>query len=245
MNELAFTPFTRVAAGPDAHLVWLLGCAPSTKELALTLNDLAALGWTDELDAAMTIHRERGFEPARVVAEHRGGYYVRGERGDTLASVRGRLRDDEITGGMPAVGDWVAICDAPGGRSAIEAILPRRTPISRKTPWLKSEEHTLVANVDTVFLVAGLDGDFNVRRLERYLVTAWESGASPVVVLTKLDVCADDAADRRRRRRPRSACRCSRCRACRARASTPCGRTSSPRARWRCSARPASASRRS
>jgi ribosome biogenesis GTPase / thiamine phosphate phosphatase len=139
----------------------------------------------------MTIYRERGFEPARVVAEHRGGYYVRGERGDVLSSVRGRLRDHEITGGMPAVGDWVAMCDAPGGRGAIEAILPRRTKISRKTPWLKAEEHTLVANVDTVFLVAGLDGDFNARRLERYLVTAWDSGADPVVVLTKLDLCDD------------------------------------------------------
>jgi ribosome biogenesis GTPase / thiamine phosphate phosphatase len=157
----------------------------------LTANALAALGWTDELEAAMTIHRERGFEPGRIVAEHRGGYYVRGERGDVLSSVRGRLRDHEITGGMPAVGDWVAMCDAPGGRGAIEAILPRRTKISRKTPWLKAEEHTLVANVDTVFLVAGLDGDFNARRLERYLVTAWDSGADPVVVLTKLDLCDD------------------------------------------------------
>ena len=155
----------------------------------MTAITLAALGWTDELEAAMTIHRERGFEPARIVAEHRGGYYVRCERGDLLASVRGRLRDDEITGGMPAVGDWVAICDAPGGRAAIETILPRRTKISRKTPWLKAEEHTLVANVDTVFLVASLDGDFNARRLERYLVTAWDSGANPVVVLTKLDIC--------------------------------------------------------
>ena len=154
-------------------------------------NDLAALGWTDELEAAMTTHSERGFEPARVVAEHRGGYAVRGERDDRLASVRGKLRDLEIEGGMPAVGDWVAVCDAPGGRAAIEAVLPRRTKISRKTPWLKAEEHTLVANVDTVFLVAGLDGDFNVRRLERYLVTAWESGADPVVVLTKLDLCDD------------------------------------------------------
>ena len=158
----------------------------------MTANTLAALGWTDELDAAMTTHAERGFEPARVVAEHRGGYYVRGERDDRLASARGRLRDHEITGGMPAVGDWVAVCDAPGGRAAIEAVLPRRTKISRKTPWLKAEEHTLVANVDTVFLVAGLDGDFNARRLERYLVTAWDSGADPVVVLTKLDVCEDD-----------------------------------------------------
>ena len=157
----------------------------------MTANTLAALGWTDELDAAMTTHAERGFEPARVVAEHRGGYYVRGERDDRLASARGRLRDHEITGGMPAVGDWVAVCDAPGGRAAIEAVLPRRTKISRKTPWLKAEEHTLVANVDTVFLVAGLDGDFNARRLERYLVTAWDSGADPVVVLTKLDVCED------------------------------------------------------
>ena len=152
---------------------------------------LAALGWTDELEAAFTTYSERGFEPARVVAEHRGGYYVRGERGDRLAHARGRLRDDEIMGGMPAVGDWVAVCDAPGDRAAIEALLPRRTKVSRKTPWLKSEEHILVANVDTVFLVAGLDQDFNPRRLERYLIAAWDSGADPVVVLTKLDVCDD------------------------------------------------------
>ena len=152
---------------------------------------LAALGWTDELEAAFTTYSERGFEPARVVAEHRGGYYVRSERGDRLAQARGRLRDDEVWGGMPAVGDWVVVCDAPGERFAIEALLPRRTKVSRKTPWLKSEEHILVANVDTVFLVAGLDRDFNPRRLERYLIAAWDSGADPVIVLTKLDVCDD------------------------------------------------------
>ena len=152
---------------------------------------LAALGWTDELEAAFTAHAERGFEPARVVAEHRGGYYVRSERGDRLAHARGRLRDEEIHGGMPAVGDWVAVVDATGDRFAIEALLPRRTKVSRKTPWLKAEEHVLVANVDTVLLVTGLDGDFNPRRLERYLVAAWDSGADPVVVLTKLDVCDD------------------------------------------------------
>jgi ribosome biogenesis GTPase len=152
---------------------------------------LAALGWTDELEAAFITYSERGFEPARVVAEHRGGYYVRGERGDRLAHARGRLRDHEIMGGMPAVGDWVAVCDAPGDRGAIEALLPRRTRVSRKTPWLKAEEHILAANVDTVFLVAGLDQDFNPRRLERYLTAAWDSGADPVIVLTKLDVCDD------------------------------------------------------
>ena len=153
---------------------------------------LAALGWTDELEAAFTPHRERGFRPARVVAEHRGGYYVRSELGDRLAHARGRLRDDEIWGGMPAVGDWVVVCDAPGERDAIEALLPRRTKVSRKTPWLKAEEHILVANVDTVLLVTGLDADFNARRLERYLTAAWDSGADPVIVLTKLDVLDDD-----------------------------------------------------
>jgi ribosome biogenesis GTPase / thiamine phosphate phosphatase len=154
---------------------------------------LAALGWTDELEAAFTTYGERGFMPARVVAEHRGGYYVRSELGDRLAHARGRMRDDEIVGGMPAVGDWVVVVDAPGERFAIEALLPRRTKVSRKTPWLKAEEHILVANVDMVFLVSGLDADFNPRRLERYLIAAWDSGADPVIVLTKLDVLDDPA----------------------------------------------------
>jgi ribosome biogenesis GTPase len=152
---------------------------------------LAVLGWTDELEAAFTAHSERGFEPARVVAEHRGGFLVRGERDERLAHVRGKLRDLELWGSMPAVGDWVAVCDAPGETAAIEAVLPRSSKVSRKTPWLKAEEHVLVANVDTVLIVSGLDGDFNPRRLERYLTAAWDSGADPVLVLTKLDVCDD------------------------------------------------------
>lgn len=153
--------------------------------------ELVQLGWSDQLEAAFTPYAGRGFLPARVVAEHRGGYYVRSRLGDRLAHARGRLRDDEIVGGMPAVGDWVAVCDAPGERFAIEAVLPRRTRVSRKTPWLKAEEHILVANVDLVLIVSGLDADFNQRRLERYLVAAWDSGADPVIVLTKLDVLDD------------------------------------------------------
>ena len=139
---------------------------------------MAELGWTDELEAAFTTYSADGFEPARVVAEHRGGFAVRTERDDRLAHVRGKLREDELFGGMPTVGDWVVVVDA-GERYAIEAVLPRRTKVSRKTPWLKSDEHVLVANVDTIFIVTGLDGDFNVRRLERYLATAWDSGAAP------------------------------------------------------------------
>ncbi len=157
----------------------------------MSRDHLAKLGWTDELEAAFIQHQERGFEPARVVAEHRGGYLVRTERDERLAHPRGKLRDHEIFAGMPAVGDWVAVCDASGERYAIESVLPRRTKISRKTPWLKVEEHVLAANVDTVFLVSGLDGDFNPRRIERYLTAAWDSGASPVLILTKLDLLDD------------------------------------------------------
>jgi ribosome biogenesis GTPase len=159
----------------------------------LSVRPLAALGWTDELEAAFIPYVARGFEPARVLAEHRGGYLVRGERDERLAHPRGKLRDDEINAGMPAVGDWVAVCDATGDRYAIEAVLPRRTKISRKTPWLRVEEHVLASNIDTVFLVTGLDGDFNPRRLERYLTAAWDSGADPVLILTKLDLLDDEA----------------------------------------------------
>jgi ribosome biogenesis GTPase / thiamine phosphate phosphatase len=157
----------------------------------LSDDTLSALGWTDQLEAAYTSYADRGFVPGRIVAEHRGGYYVRTRDGDRLAHARGRLRDDEVWGGMPAVGDWVVVCEAIGDRYAIEAVLPRRTKVSRKTPWLKAEEHVLVANVDTVVIVSGLDADHNPRRLERYLVAAWDSGADPVVVLTKLDACDD------------------------------------------------------
>ena len=92
---------------------------------------------------------------------------------------------------MPAVGDWVAVVDAAGDHhAAIEALLPRRTKVSRKTPWLKAEEHPRREHRHGLPR-RGLDADFNPRRLERYLTAAWDSGADPVIVLTKLDVCDD------------------------------------------------------
>ena len=108
----------------------------TSKENALQRMTLAELGWTDELETAFTTYSADGFEPARVVAEHRGGFAVRTERDDRLAHVRGKLREEELFGGMPTVGDWVVVVDA-GERYAIEAVLPRRTKVSRKTPWLK------------------------------------------------------------------------------------------------------------
>ncbi|MFN6566221.1 ribosome small subunit-dependent GTPase A [Dendronalium sp. ChiSLP03b] len=91
---------------------------------------------------------------------------------------------------FPAVGDWVVIrIRESEGRATIHEILPRKSKFSRKTVGSKTEEQIVAANVDTVFLVSGLDGDFNLRRIERYLILAWESGANPVIVLNKADLC--------------------------------------------------------
>lgn len=148
---------------------------------------LAALGWTAELDEAFETYAADGLTPGRVAAEHRAGYLVRTADADVLARARGKLHDESAVGGLlPAVGDWVVLAG-----TAIEAVLPRRTAISRKQAWHSAEEQVLAANVDVVFVAMGLDHDFNARRLERYLATAWNSGAAPVLVLTKLDLCAD------------------------------------------------------
>jgi ribosome biogenesis GTPase len=128
--------------------------------------------------------------PARVAAQHRGEYDVLTERGEQRAHVAGRLRHESSSGAdLPAVGDWVALRD-----ETIHAVLPRRSAFQRKVAFHATEAQVLAANIDTVFVVTGLDGDFSARRLERYLTLAWESGATPAVVLTKADLCDDPLA---------------------------------------------------
>jgi ribosome biogenesis GTPase len=128
--------------------------------------------------------------------QHRGAYDVLTELGELRVDVAGRLYDGSTPADLPAVGDWVAIAarqDEQGG--TIQAVLPRRTKFSRKTAWQAAEEQVLAANVDVVLIVTSLNEDLNLRRLERYLTLAWESGARPVFVLTKADLAADvDAA---------------------------------------------------
>jgi ribosome biogenesis GTPase len=107
--------------------------------------------------------------------------------------VAGRLRHAaEQRADFPAVGDWVAVeTPAGGGDARIRAVLPRLTQFSRRAAGNPTEEQVVAANIDVVFLVSGLDHDFNLRRIERYLVTAWESGASPVILLNKADLVED------------------------------------------------------
>jgi ribosome biogenesis GTPase len=152
----------------------------------LQLNEL---GWDESFADAFQPHVPLGLAPARVAVEHRTDYVVYAETGELRAELAGRLR---FGGEHPAVGDWVGIAARPDeGRATIQAVLPRRTAFMRKTAFAETKAQVLAANVDTVFVVCGLDLDYNVRRIERYLTLAWESGAQPVVLLTKADLCDD------------------------------------------------------
>jgi ribosome biogenesis GTPase len=159
--------------------------------MTLTLDQL---GWRGEHSAIEAL-AARGEEAGRVAVEHRGGYLVYAEAGEVLAEVSGRLGHEARRGegpGLPAVGDWVAIRRHPGeNRATIRAVLPRRSVFARKVAGRETAAQVIAANVDVVFLVAALDGDRNDRRLERYLTLAWASGASPVIVLNKADLCPD------------------------------------------------------
>ena len=158
--------------------------------------DRAALtlyGWSDELEQQLATHAEDDLVPARVIAEHRGAYVLASEVGELVGELAGRLRHDaDRRADLPTVGDWVLVRPRlTEQRASVHVLLPRRTKFSRKTPWLATEEQVVAANVDVVFLVSALTRDLNARRIERYLTLAWESGADPVLVLNKSDLCAD------------------------------------------------------
>lgn len=147
---------------------------------------LERLGWNDDVARQFKEHAA-GLVPGRVSVQHRGTWLVATEEGDGLVEITGRLRHEAGHGDLPVVGDWVGLREG-----LIDAVLPRSSKFSRKTPWTEVSEQVLVANVDVAFLVMGLDErDFKVRRLERYLTTAWEGGATPVIVLNKADLAFD------------------------------------------------------
>lgn len=151
---------------------------------------LAELGWKPAFEREYEKYRER-YKLARVAVEQRGQYVVLSETGEMPATVSGKLMHDALGRcDYPAVGDWVLVTCPPGDdRAVIHGILPRTSKFSRKVAGLVSEEQIVAVNIDVVFICMGLDHNFNLRRLERYLVLAWESGALPVVVLTKADIC--------------------------------------------------------
>jgi ribosome biogenesis GTPase len=162
------------------------------------VTDLAALGWDDGWGAAFEEHRSAGLVPGRVAIPHRGAYDVVTADGEVRARLPGRTRRERASAELPVVGDWVAVEPSEGDAApVIRAVLPRRTKFSRRAAHDPgsdvAREQVVAANVDVVFIVVPLGADLSTRLLERYLTLVWESGARPVILLTKADVAADQA----------------------------------------------------
>jgi ribosome biogenesis GTPase len=153
---------------------------------------LEELGWNQRFADAYAPFAADKRRPGRIVLEHTHIYRVATADQECLARVSGRLRHQAGSRpDYPAVGDWVVVEPVDDGDARIHAVLPRFSRFSRRAAGDATEEQIVAANIDVVFLVGGLDGDFNPRRLERYLVVAWESGATPVIVLNKADLVED------------------------------------------------------
>ena len=154
---------------------------------------LTDLGWNPFFESHFEPYGPQGLLPMRILRENREKYLACGEPGEFTCEVSGRFRFK--AGGkreFPAVGDWVAASTLPGEEKAvIHALLPRKSAFSRKVAGEITDEQVVAANIDVVFIVCGLDLNFNLRRIERYLSLAWESGAVPVVLLNKSDICPE------------------------------------------------------
>jgi len=152
-------------------------------------------GWNDFFSEGFSKLQNNQLEPARVTRSAANIFNVRGREYVGHATLAGKLRHDAGSDAeLPTVGDWVGIRLAPTGDPRIEALVPRSSALSRKVAGRKTDEQVVAANVDLVIVVMGLDADYNLRRLERYLTAVGESGARPIVLLNKTDLCDDTEA---------------------------------------------------
>jgi len=148
---------------------------------------------SETLSEAIAALKGKGLVPARVTCVHRSGYTIRVESSDIPADASGKMLFNADTNGLPAVGDWTGVSVVDNGeRAIIIDILPRKTVLTRRASGKKVTEQVIATNVDIIFIVQGLDGNYNIRRLERYLAQAKGSGAKAVVILTKSDLHSND-----------------------------------------------------
>lgn len=153
---------------------------------------LDTYGWSQTLQRHFTDHAARGFSPGRVIVQQRGLYRLATPLGEVSAEPSGKFLHEALIGDHPVAGDWVACTVRAQERAAtIHHLLPRSSVFIRRASGPGGGSQVVAANVDLVLLVASLNADLSLRRLERYLATAWESGAQPVIVLTKADTCED------------------------------------------------------
>lgn len=156
---------------------------------------LDVYGWSETLQRQFAFHAAEGLTPGRVIVQQRGLYRLVTPQGEVAAELSGRFLHQAQEGDHPVAGDWVAARLRAGERAAtVHHVLPRASVFTRRASGPGGGLQVVAANVDLVLLVASLNADLSLRRLERYLATAWESGAKPAVVLTKADACEDAAA---------------------------------------------------
>jgi ribosome biogenesis GTPase len=150
---------------------------------------LEALGWNGQWQEKFKALAATGLVPARVVGEHRSHYRVATEAAELSAGTTGRLRNTvALLSDLPGVGDFVAVNVSEGDSpSTIEVVLPRTSALIRKASG-KPDPQLLAANVDVVFIVTAVGGDFNLPRMKRYLALVQQSGATPVIVVNKSDL---------------------------------------------------------
>jgi ribosome biogenesis GTPase / thiamine phosphate phosphatase len=157
---------------------------------------LETLGWNPAWEASFNELRTPGLEPGRVAVEDKHYYVVLTTAGELRGQISGKLFHRAASSAeLPKVGDWVTISSLPQeSKAVIHQILPRRTKLSRKVPGREVEEQVLATNIDKAFAVQALDRTFNPALLQRHLVMVLESGAKPILVLNKADLCEDLAA---------------------------------------------------
>ncbi len=154
------------------------------------------IGFSGFFEAHFCTFKDTELCPARVVNEQKGRYRILCEQGELSAEVSGKfIHEASVKADFPAVGDWVAV-KIEGEMAIIHNLLPRKSSFSRNVASSNkrnsggvSEEQVVAANIDTVFIVTGLDDNYSLSRIERYMVLAWNSGAKPVIVLSKADLC--------------------------------------------------------
>lgn len=154
--------------------------------------NLETYGWHETFEEALQEFENKDYMPGRVMTQHRGHYRVLTEDGEVEGINAGRLYYEASSEDLPAVGDWVLMAPVQGeAKGVIHHVLPRKSKFIRKMAGNTMEGQVVAANFDYVLIVTALNQNFNVKRLERYLTIAWDSGAEPIVVLSKADLCED------------------------------------------------------
>ncbi len=161
------------------------------QEKAHNKNTIEAYGLSERYRALALAYPE--WQLGRIIAQYRGLYKVSTDEGEKLFEISGKMRHEaQMRDEYPAVGDFVMVDnDREDEHGIIHAVLPRKSMFARKAAGSGNQGQTIAANIDTVFLCMSLNKNYNLSRLERYLAVAWDSGATPVIVLTKTDLCED------------------------------------------------------